>query len=146
MLTPVPLCVVPARIGPDPGQHVPDCSDQPRPGQPAGSGGDGARRHTHRQHCHTGRPGSGGRDLGAVTLWTSNGVEGTEQPSWRLVYLLVFFQDNTLCTMLNIFLNVPLQGKVKMIINALCLLCKDKTFVVEFHLSSYFLSSVMLSV
>lgn len=94
MLTPVPLCFVPVRIGPDPGQHVPDCSDQPRPGQPASSGGDGARRHTHRQHCHAGRPGSGGRDLGAVTLWTSNAVEGTEQPSWRLVSLLFFSRQH----------------------------------------------------
>lgn len=58
------------RSGPDPRQHVPDCCDQPGSGQPAGPGGHGTCRHTHRKHGHAGRPGGGGRDPGAVTSAT----------------------------------------------------------------------------
>lgn len=56
------------RPGPDPCEHVPDCGDQPRPGQRAGAGGHGPRDHQDiRQHGHCGRPGCGSGDVGTVT-------------------------------------------------------------------------------
>lgn len=86
------------RSRPNPSQHVPDCSDQPCPGQPACPGCHGTCCHTHRQHCHTGRPSGGGCNAGAVTIKILEGVGGTERPPWGFVYP-TFFQDITLCTM-----------------------------------------------
>lgn len=99
------------RSRPDPRQHVPDCSNQPRPGQPACPGCHGTCCHTHRQHCHIGRPGSGGCNSGAVTIKILEGVGGTEWPPWGFVYPTVF-QDITLCTMSIIF-KCTYAGEVK---------------------------------
>lgn len=123
------------RFGPDSSQHVPDCSDQPRPGQPSRSGGHGARRHTHRKHSHTGRPGGGGCDLGAVTLWTLEGAESTEP--WRICFS-PFPRQHIMYNVGYIFKCVHLQLKYYVVDNALCLLCKDIAFVGVFF--SYFLA------
>lgn len=133
------------RSGPDPSQHVPNCSDQPCSGQPTCPGCHGTCRHTHRQHCYTGRPGSGGCDPWAVTLEGPWKVEKALN-GHRFVYPTVF-QGTMLCTVSNIFLNVH-QQKKKWCINALCLLCKDTAFVdVLFpHLASCFFSSVTMSI
>lgn len=57
------------RTGPDPCEHVPDCGDQPRPGERAGAGGHGPCGHQDiGQRSHCGRPGCGGGDTGAVTF------------------------------------------------------------------------------
>ncbi|KAJ8782998.1 hypothetical protein J1605_009606 [Eschrichtius robustus] len=54
--------------GPDPCEHVPDCGNQPRPGQWAGAGGHGPCDHQDiGQRSHHGRPGCGGGDVGTVT-------------------------------------------------------------------------------
>lgn len=56
------------RTGPDPCEHVPDCGDQPCPGQRAGAGGHGPCDHQDiGQRSHHGRPGCGGGDIGTVT-------------------------------------------------------------------------------
>ncbi|XP_063096811.1 nuclear respiratory factor 1 isoform X1 [Cavia porcellus] len=59
---------VPDLPGPDPSEHVPDCGNQPRPGQRPSTGGHGPCDHQDiRQRSHHGRPGCGGGNIGTVT-------------------------------------------------------------------------------
>lgn len=119
MLTPY-ICVhPPLRSGPDPGQHVPDRRDQPRPRNPARPGRHGARRHAHRQHGDAGRPGGGGGDPGAVTVVTLDGADASETGR------------GAPCNVRAVFKMSVCRGSGSEL-SMHCLLCKDIAFVSVF--------------